>query len=164
MGAKRRRTIWKWHHRQTGSDWRHELSAVWEVALDPISGDFTPEDVSAEDLLRLWAERVDKEYPSGLIPIYWFVRQGPNVHVMPFQFDHMDGRAPDDFLTLYTWPVTVDTGERLDWLSLPVTDKLWNARRANKGGFIQQATGWKPAILQPYVYLPSLLAARDTRA
>ena len=48
-------------------------------------------------------------------------------------------------------------GERLNWLLLPVEDKLWNAKQANKGGFIQEATGWKPSILQPFVYLPALL-------
>ena len=51
------------------------------------------------------------------------------------------------------------TGEELNWLTLPVVDKLWNRKRADKGGFIQEATGWKPAIFQPYVYLPSLMSA-----
>jgi len=40
---------------------------------------------------------------------------------------------------------------------LPVQDKLWRPGQAGKGGFIQEATGWKPAILQPFVYLQSLL-------
>ena len=164
MGAKRRRTLWKWHHREAAGEWQDELLAVWEVSLDPISNGYTPEDVAAEDLLRLWADRVDKEYPNGLIPINWIVKSKQTWDVMPLQFDHIGGNLPDDFLKYYTWPVSVETDERLDWLRLPVADKLWNARRADKGGFIQQATGWKPAILQPYVYLPSLLAARNTRA
>jgi hypothetical protein len=28
---------------------------------------------------------------------------------------------------------------------------------AMEGGFIQEATGWKPSALQPHVYLPTLL-------
>jgi len=51
--------------------------------------------------------------------------------------------------------------EPLDWLTLPVVDKLWNARRADKGGFIQVATQWKPAILEPYVYLPTLVGVLE---
>jgi len=39
---------------------------------------------------------------------------------------------------------------------LPIADMSWNDERADKGGFIQEATGWKPAILQPYLYLPAL--------
>jgi hypothetical protein len=33
----------------------------------------------------------------------------------------------------------------MNWLSLPVIDKLWNETRADEGGFIQQATGLKPS-------------------
>ncbi|OIP26010.1 MAG: hypothetical protein AUK00_05490 [Dehalococcoidia bacterium CG2_30_46_9] len=78
---------------------------------------------------------------------------------MPFQFQHLPGMFRDDFLTHFTWPIHSVTGERLNWLTLPVVDKLWNPKRANKGGFIQEVTGWKPAILQPYVYLPALSSA-----
>ncbi len=45
--------------------------------------------------------------------------------------------------TFFTRPKDPETREPLDWLSLPVVDKLWNSQRAHKGGFIQQATGWK---------------------
>jgi hypothetical protein len=38
-----------------------------------------------------------------------------------------------------------------------VKDLAWNQTTANKGGFIQEATGWKPSALQPHVYLPTLL-------
>ncbi|NER28870.1 MAG: hypothetical protein F6J89_14840 [Symploca sp. SIO1C4] len=61
-----------------------------------------------------------------------------------------------DFLNYFTSPVHFKTGEPLNWLSLPVVDKLWNNQRADKGGFIQEATGWKPSILQPFVYLRAL--------
>jgi len=57
-------------------------------------------------------------------------------------------------------PVNAKTGEPLNWFALPVVDKRWNTRRADKGGFIQEHTGWKPSVLQPYVYLPSLMEAR----
>lgn len=138
---------------------RGELVAYWEVALDPVSDDYTPAEISADDLLRRWLDQVRPKYENGLVPIYWFV-ESPDHGVfehMPFQFPHVIG---EDFLARYSWPVAPGTGERLNWLTLPVVDKLWNRQRANKGGFIQESTGWKPSVLQPYVYLDILTRAR----
>ncbi|CUM35746.1 hypothetical protein BN2537_457 [Streptomyces venezuelae] len=53
-----------------------------------------------------------------------------------------------DFLTHYTHPAYAVTGQRVNWLRLPVVDPGWNATASNKGGFIPQATGWKPSPLQ----------------
>jgi hypothetical protein len=78
---------------------------------------------------------------------------------MPFQYEHIPRFKTENFLTFFTWPVNTATNEPLNWLTLPVKDKLWTPKNADKGGFIQQATGWKPAILQPYVYLPALESA-----
>ncbi|MBH8550844.1 hypothetical protein I8751_00235 [Nostocaceae cyanobacterium CENA357] len=76
---------------------------------------------------------------------------------MPFQFQHYNDDLPhENFVTFFTHPVDSVTGKPINWLDVPVNDKLWNSKRADKGGFIQQATGWKPSILQPYVYLPAL--------
>jgi len=139
------------------------LGAYWELVLDPISDDFSPETMSASDLMRLWTGRIrGKAYPDGLIPIYWYV-DSPDSDVfesMPFQHEHYPGQTREDFLTFFTWPTNVETNERLDWLRLPVIDKSWNPQRVDRGGFIQEATGWRPAILQPYVYLDSLTKAR----
>jgi hypothetical protein len=77
---------------------------------------------------------------------------------MPFQSPHSGEEVErEDFLTFYDWPIDMVTGERLNWLTLPVVDKLWRDKRMDKGGFIQEATNWKPSILQPFVYLDSLL-------
>jgi hypothetical protein len=108
---------------------------------------------------------VRRVYSNGLVPIYWFV-EGPGrgkLERMPFQYNHLKAAdaAPEDFLTFYTWPVNASTGEPLNWVTLQVLDKLWNRTRADKGGFIQEATGWKPAILQPFVHLQTLVATRD---
>ncbi|WP_392838726.1 hypothetical protein [Streptomyces sp. LN500] len=65
----------------------------------------------------------------------------------------------EDFLTHFTHPVHVVTGERLNWLRLPVLDRGWNAAVANRGGFIQEATGWKPSPLQPTVDVRQIGAA-----
>ncbi len=115
---------WKWRHRQSGAHWEDELWAYWEVELDPISDDFTPQDISAQELLKRWVVRVRKKYPNGLVPIHWFVKSRQALDRMPFQFDHKAGAFPDNFLTHYTWPISSLTGEPLNWLTLPVVDKL----------------------------------------
>lgn len=109
--------------------------------------------------------RSGRAYTDGLIPIHWFVESPGHAKIerMPFQYSipplRMSGPL-DDFLTFYSWPVNARSGDPLNWLTLPVVDKAWNSKRAGKGGFIQEATGWKPAILQPFVFLPSLLSRR----
>ncbi|MFD8916081.1 hypothetical protein [Streptomyces sp. NPDC059575] len=82
--------------------------------------------------------------PTGSI-IMKFARhvwgyQDPSTHDDPYQ---------QDFLTHYAHPTRAGTGERLNWLRLPVLDLEWNAKTADTGGFIQEATGWKPSPLQP---------------
>ncbi len=152
---------WTWQGFRSGREWEGELVASWEVNLDPISDDYKPEDISAEDLFGLWVDQVNEYHPNQLIPILWLVTaKDMKPEFMPFQFQSFELRQ--DFLTFYTWPVAKGTGTPLNWLDLPVRDKLWNQCRANKGGFIQEFTGWKPAILQPYVYLPSLVQPRDS--
>ncbi len=152
---------WKVKNSKYDFEWEGILEAYWEVELDPISDEYTPREISAQELLSIWVKQIKKKYPNKLIPIHWFIeceKQG-KFEYMPFQFDHNPEYKKEDFLTFFTWPVNTITGEELNWLSLHVVDKLWNSRRADKGGFIQQATKWKPAIMQPYVYLDSLTKA-----
>jgi hypothetical protein len=145
-----------------GYERKGNLTADWEVAMDPISDDYTPRRINARDLFNIWVKIVNEKYPDNLVPIFWFVR-GDDTAIfegMPFQYDHLnketEGLSKEDFLTYFTWPINSKTGEKLNWFLLQVEDKLWNSKRADKGGFIQEATGWKPSILQPFVYLPSL--------
>lgn len=67
--------------------------------------------------------------------------------------------VPEHFLTHFTHPVHVVTGERLNWLRLPVRDTAWNATKADRGGFIQEVTGWKPSPLQSTMNVRQLGAA-----
>ena len=46
-----------------------------------------------------------------------------------------------------------EAGRQLNWLTLPVADKLWRPGRPDKGGFIHEMTGRKPAPLQPYLHV-----------
>jgi len=160
--AKKQAATWKVRSLRSDYEWEGILVAYWEVALDPISDEYTPKEINARELFYRWAKEVKKKYPNNLIPIYWFVecREQGKFAYAPFQFNHfIESNPSEDFLSEFTWPVNSLTGEKLNWLKLPVVDKLWNSKRGDKGGFIQEATGWKPAILQPYVYLPALTSA-----
>ena len=161
-GADRK---WRVGFKGSGSPghWTGRLVAVWEVAFDPISDNFTPDEISAVDLFKQWAREVRPRYPDLLIPIDWYIDGPDSAKFESAPFQHPRGkRSQDSFLTFYHWPEDPETGERLSWLRLPVVDKGWSPGFAKipgsitKGGFIQEATGWKPSILQPYVYLPSL--------
>ena len=151
----------KWRRRGRDSDARWEDSPVayWEVMGDPISDDYTPDEITAAELLDMWAKRYSEKYTDGLVPIWWSVRGTKTAVAESMPFAYTPWELPEHFLTHYTWPKEAATGRPLNWLSLPVVDKRWNKKHADKGGFIQEATGWKPSILQPFVYLPSLLNA-----
>lgn len=159
--ARRQMPVWRVRSLHSDYEWEGVLVAYWEVELDPISDDYSPREIDAHELFHKRESRVRDQYRNGLVPIHWFAEcreQGKFDH-MPFQFNHFPQYSREDFLSLFAWPINSVTGERLNWLTLPVADKLWNSRRADKGGFIQQATGWKPAVLQPYCYLPALVRA-----
>lgn len=155
-------SVWRFSDKAGRFERTAALAAEWEVAYDPMSDDYTPSEMDARELFGLWEAKVRKEHPNGLIPIYWSVvcPEAAIAEFMPFQYQHHEGMSDEGFLTFFTWPVNSEE-DRLNWLSLPVLDKRWNKRRADKGGFIQEHTGWKPSILQPYVYLPAL--ARSLR-
>lgn len=160
MARAKKTPIWKYRHRQDGTLHESKLEAYWEVELDPLSDKYTPRVINAHDLFCEWKEKILKEFSNGLIPIHWFVinEEEEIFEGMPFQFEHLHSESiftDDNFLTTFTWPVNKDTREHLNWLTLPVVDKLWKHERADKGGFLQQYTGWKPSIFQPYLYIPT---------
>jgi len=136
-----------------------ELLAYWEVESDAISDSYSPDEISSVELFQKWMESIVGQYPTGLIPIHWFVscEELGLFSYMPLQFNHFGDQSIEGFLNAYSWPVQGGNETRLNWRDLPVIDKLWISNQSTKGGFIQQATGWKPSILQPYVYLPSLV-------
>jgi hypothetical protein len=160
--APRGERKWKVGFRKEGrSDfWTGRLVAFWEVAFDPISDDYTSDEIDAVALFRRWAGLVRKQFPEQLIPIDWYI-DGPDnakFESAPFQYPRPDS-SKHNFLTYYHWAEDPATGERLNWFLVPVKDKGWRTNYATKGGFIQEATGWKPSILQSHVYLPSLESA-----
>lgn len=71
------------------------LELSWEVNGDPISDDWTPEEISAVDLLRLWIERhvpdqsAAEQFGPGMVRISWFVvgHPGGTFELAPFAPD-----------------------------------------------------------------------------
>ncbi|HLL36370.1 MAG TPA: hypothetical protein VK545_21370 [Streptomyces sp.] len=98
---------------------------------------------------------------DGTAPILWTVTKPTRRDIFeaaPFQ-KRLEEQGFGDFLSMdagtYTWPEAADgSGERLNWLRLPVLDFGWAPRTKlpTKGGFIQEVTGWKPSPLQPVFY------------
>lgn len=148
-----------------GSEKIGELELVWELHGDPLSDDYLPEEISADELLERWLTWIweKKAFHRDLgvphVPIAWFVHgesEATFEGVPPI--DPLD-RDDHHFGTFYTHPTEEHGGESLNWLRLPVRDKLWRPGRSDKGGFIQEATGFKPSALQPALDLRVLGAA-----
>ena len=126
------------------------LEFWWWLDGDSITDDYMPDEISAKDLFEEWLKRPSIKDAEDL-NINWMVH--PVSEEVPFI------GADEDFLSFYTWPVHSETGERLKWTQVPVQDKGWSADRDDKGGFIQELTGWKPSPLQQTLHLPTLLKA-----
>ena len=134
-------TVWSYRSRLADFERRGPLYLSYEITGAPLSDEYTPGEASALDLWNLW-------YPqyaaSGEAGIWWSVRDdgstGMGSESAPF-----GDPGFDDFLTSYAWPQDARTGEPLNWARLPVQDRQWNAERDDKGGFIQELTGWKPS-------------------
>jgi hypothetical protein len=124
------------------------LALYWEVNGDPITDDYLPEEATAVGLWDEWLAWRERQGEGWEARISWHVRGDGIAEAAPGQ-DVSWG----DFLEHYYWPHDVATGDNLQWTRLPVVDKLWQPGRADKGGFIQEATGWKPGAFQDSVNL-----------
>lgn len=156
----------RYHVRSRDSDyaWQGPLVAVWDLEGDSVSDD-APSDATPAELLRVYVRDVQRRYGWKSAPIRWYVESPGQGKCERLPFQELDPDA-DDFLTFYTWPVDADTGTQLDWYSVPVQDKRWDRVRRHRGGFVQAATGWKPAIYDASVELETLLlraALREER-
>lgn len=146
------------------------LWLYWEVHGDPISDDWAINDISPDELWQVWLTRTSRDvdaerhYGPGAVRIWWYV-EGPGVfEFAPHQEHTEDVYAPANFLDHFTHPRGAEPWDLLQWTRLPVVDKIWRThdlpdRYERKGGFIQEATGWKPSPLQPYVNVHQLARA-----
>ena len=155
------------------AEFTEELALHWEPNGSPLSDDYLPEEADALELWRRWVDeyadlahqRWPMLYRPGEVPILWSVTTPQMVGVfefVPHTADRRGAVAPqirETFLTHYTDPVHAETGEPLNWARLPVLDRGWSVERVDKGGFVQEATGWKPSPLQEVMDVRQLGAA-----
>ena len=59
------KTTWKVSSRHTDHQWTGEIVAYWEASLNPVSHDYTPDEISAGDLFDRWVGRVHPSTPTG---------------------------------------------------------------------------------------------------
>lgn len=150
---------WSFHDRYGRERVGLTIELYWEAHYDPISDDFTPDDIDAYELLRRWLAHLEHDdlsfygLPARHVPVFWYLRfsASPGFEGAPFCENSEKLAASfgrEDFFSYFTWPTSDLTGQPLNFLALPVCDKLWNRTQANKGGFIQEALDWKPAAYQ----------------
>jgi hypothetical protein len=143
-------------NKHTGHEFREQLVLTYEIGGSPISDYYSPDETDAEELFNVWAARYG-ETEDGFQRIAWYVTTPGFSRVL--EFAPYDPIFESSFLTDFTWPVD-DDGQPLNWMTLPVQDLHWRIGQADKGGFIQEATGWKPGAMQDRVYMEMLLSGR----
>ena len=165
-------TIWEWRSRSTGVVRRAPLYLHWKADGDEVSESCNPEEMDGPAVWRLWIDtlvannRLETIAGPGWVRLYWYVR-GLRVGTFPTVPPDVAGglfacterslmATHQAFLDYFTWPVHLVNRTPVNWLRLPVPDKYWNADRMSRGGFIQEATGWKPAPLQPFIHIPTM--------
>ncbi|MDX5526169.1 hypothetical protein PV677_36480 [Streptomyces sp. DE06-01C] len=166
---------WTFQARGTSYTQTAELALLPEIDGSSITDEYVPADITALELWAMWVgkyadyqhEQHPDDYDPGEVRINWTVttlKVGGVFELAPYSYDTRATRTSpymprENFGTVYTPPVHVVTGEPLNWLRLPVLDRGWNETVANKGGFIQELTGWKPSPLQPTVDVRQIGAA-----
>lgn len=123
-----------------------------------LTDDWLPDEITPRQLWDRWVANPDIYLDEARTQVHvrWSVTT-PEVtghfENAPFSIEHprFADDPREDFLTFFSWPVNAKTGERINWLRLPVLDRGWKGKRADKGGFIQELLGWKPGPLQPYM-------------
>jgi hypothetical protein len=168
----------QWVFQPRGTDYTKtvELALLPEPDGSTMNDDYLPTEITAQELWTMWVNKYadyqhkqqPADYDPGEVRISWTVTtpgSGDGVfELAPHSYDARTTRTSsykprDNFDTIYTPPVHAVTGEPINWLRLPVVDLGWNATVANKGGFIQEATGWKPSPLQPTVDVRQIATA-----
>ncbi|MBY5948780.1 hypothetical protein [Photobacterium rosenbergii] len=138
-----------------------QMVAKYEVNFTDWACSYAGE-LDVNELFDWWVEEARQHYPSGYIDIQWFV----SLYDQPFkpEFFPEEDSLPweNDFLDYFSHPVEIETGESVNWASLPVIHPRWDDECKQAGGFIEQVTGWKPTLLQSRVSIDSLVEAADS--
>jgi predicted GIY-YIG superfamily endonuclease len=132
---------------------RKPLILSYELSGDPITDDYLPNEISANELLHMWLRKYGKDLQKPM-RVWWFVCSSA-IREFAMAYDQPD---TPHFGRYYSNLMDADTRQPLGLHELPVIDKRWDHIRGDKGGFISAATGWKPRPLQGWVRPADLLA------
>lgn len=144
---------WEFQNLRSGFSRQVDLWLYPELECSAILGEYI--DLAPQQQFDTYVDFLRRKYPkwidSDAVPIIWFVA-GPGVmEAAPLQ-----GRSNalgEDFLSHFTWPYEVGTGESLDWFSLPVVNDRFP-------GFAE-GLNWTPSPLQPFCPIASLIDSRN---
>ncbi len=143
-------------HRETGQPYSTSLEAVWSIDFsEEVAQRYPPGQLSIETLFKLWFQEAHHYFFYDWVWIDWFIRC-PEVGIIepaPFQSRYQHHPGKPSFLTKFTYPYDLDTHDRLQWSKVPVAPLMWTPEQWDSSGFIQQATQWRPGLLQPTVDL-----------
>ncbi|OAN29120.1 hypothetical protein A4X17_05970 [Plantibacter sp. H53] len=137
------------------------LGLHWWADGDSVSDDYTSDD-SPEEILGVWLAQLsdDVVHISWSVQVWesdddrhWSTEPAPR-----FSQGNFGRNGADSFETHYRPPQNLSSDEPINWNRLPVVDKLWT-ERGDKGGFLQEVTGWKPSPFQTHVDTRLVLAA-----
>lgn len=157
---------WTFASLRSGKEKTAPLWLYWELDGDPMSDDYTTDEVDAIELWNMWRRNYPKFASTDgpkIAKIWWFVMGPGVVEIAPLADPY--GEDPwlhrKNFLTGYTWPYNPTTERPLRWTELHIADKVWRTGTlppgvVTKGGFIQEVTGWKPSPYQPFVDIAHL--------
>lgn len=130
--------------RASGYTHHDKLSAYWEVNGSAMTDDYLPSEISAAKLFARW----ERSYAiNGSANILWAVDGDHTFEFAPMENSPYSQEM--NFLTEFTHPIVVETGEPLDFETLPVQSFFWEEHRGDKGGFIHAHTGWLPRYGTP---------------
>lgn len=147
----------RWEFRNKRSNFRFQADLYLYPELDGSSmvDDYYGE-LDGEGQLDEYISYVQRNYPDQLrsdaVPIYWYV-QGPGIceGAPPFLGHNYHGPVTH-FLDFFTWPRDVNTGDQLDWFSLPVLNDRFPE--------FAEALAWKPSPFQLHCPLRTIVASR----
>jgi predicted GIY-YIG superfamily endonuclease len=113
-----------------------------------------------QEQLEYYIDYVQSHEPEwwdgDAVPISWYVRGDNGIaEVAPFFSDPISRKVSghhENFLTYFTWPTSVDTGESLDWFTLDIGYRFEE---------FSKALAWSPAPFQTMAPLRSIWASRN---
>ncbi|HCH5602710.1 TPA: hypothetical protein NKZ56_002175 [Vibrio parahaemolyticus] len=120
--------------------------------------------LNASELFESWVVAVRERYPNGNVHIVWLVRvegQSFGPLLIPGQPRLLTERS---FFSYFTDPLSEDTGQLLDWTTLPIEYPKWDENERGGRGFIEHVTGWQPSILQTHVSIDFLIEAAKKKS